>query len=59
VHGVKDRIAVFQQQVAAYRGYLDIRREGALFVIEDQFHRLRGSGSAERMECKNRIFEDD
>ena len=57
VHGVKDRIAVFQQQVAAERGYLDMRRKGALFIVEDQLHRLRGSVSVERMECKNRILQ--
>ena len=49
VHRVKDRIAVFQQQVAAKSGYLDMRREGALLVVENQIHGLGGNFSVERL----------
>ena len=57
VHGVKDRIAVFQQYVATDGSYLDMRREGALFIVEHQLHRLRVSSSVERMEGQNRILQ--
>ena len=57
VHGVKNRIAIFQQQVAADGGDLDMRREGALFIVEDQLHGLRGSLPVERMERKDSVSQ--
>jgi len=35
VHCVKNRIAVLEQQFAARRGYLDVRRKGALLIVEN------------------------
>ena len=57
VDGVKNRIAVLKQQVAADRGYLDMRREGALLIVEDQLHGLRGNLSVERVERNNSVSQ--
>ncbi len=57
VYGVKNRIAILEQQFTAYGRDLDMRRECALFIVEDQFHGLRGSLSVERMERKNCVSQ--
>src|SRR5688572_1085512 len=57
VYGVKNRIAVLKQQVAADSRYLHMRREGALLIVEDQLHGLRHSFSVERVEHKNSVSQ--
>jgi hypothetical protein len=43
VHGMKNRIAILEQQIAAQGCDLDMRRECALFIVEYELHGLRGS----------------